>query len=356
MPVIDADAHVVESDRTWDYMDQSDMQFRPTLMGSADSGRQFWFIDGKIRGLARSVLSVKKLEDISQATGRNVVTTQAARDMEDIEGRLQHMDELEIDVQVLHSTIFIQQIADRPEVEVAVCRAYNRWLADIWRQGKGRLRWSAALPFMAMDEALKELRTAVENGACGAAVRPIEGDRLPTDPYFFPIYEEASRLNVPIVFHIGNANPENCDLVSQYNNGGSFWKFRLPTVGAFHSLLMAGIPDAFPKLRFGFVEASSQWVPYVVSDLRRRFPGSGRKFPDNPLREYRMYVTCQTDDDLEWVLRYAGEDNLMIGTDYGHTDQSSEIEAIRHLRENGDINPSAINKMLDDNPRALYNL
>ena len=75
------------------------------------------------------------------------------------------MDELEIDVQVLHSTIFIQQIADRPEVEVAVCRAYNRWLADIWRQGKGRLRWSAALPFMAMDEALKELRTAVENGA-----------------------------------------------------------------------------------------------------------------------------------------------------------------------------------------------
>lgn len=84
MPVIDADAHVVESDRTWDYMDQSDMQFRPTLMGSADSGRQFWFIDGKIRGLARSVLSVKKLEDISQVTGRNVVTTQAARDMEDI--------------------------------------------------------------------------------------------------------------------------------------------------------------------------------------------------------------------------------------------------------------------------------
>jgi len=120
--------------------------------------------------------------------------------------------------------------------------------------------------------------------------------------------------------------------------------------------LMAGIPDAFPKLRFGFVEASSQWVPYVVSDLRRRFPGPGRKFPDNPLREYRMYVTCQTDDDLELVLRYAGEDNLMIGTDYGHTDQSSEIESIRHLRENGDINPSAINKMLDDNPRALYNL
>ena len=356
MPVIDADAHVVESEHTWDFMESSDMKFRPTLMGSPESGRQYWFVDGKIRGLARSVLNTKRLEAISENTGRNVVTTQAARDMEDIEARLQHMDELGIDAQVLHSTIFIEQVADRPEVEVAVCRGYNRWLADIWNQGKGRLRWSAAIPYMAMDEALKELRTSVANGACAASLRPIEGNRLPTDPYFFPIYEEASRLNVPMIFHIGNANPANCDLVSQYNNGGSFWKFRLPTVGAFHSLIMGGIPETFPKLRFGFVEASSQWVPYVLSDLRRRFPAVGRQFPDNPLREYRMYVTCQTDDDLEWVLRYAGEDNIVCGTDYGHTDQSSEIEALRHLREKGDVNPSAINKILDDNPRALYNL
>ena len=122
MPVIDADAHVVESEHTWDFMESSDMKFRPTLMGSPDSGRQYWFVDGKIRGLARSVLNTKKLETISETTGRNVVTTQAARDMEDIEARLQHMDELGIDAQVLHSTIFIEQVADRPEVEVAVCR------------------------------------------------------------------------------------------------------------------------------------------------------------------------------------------------------------------------------------------
>ena len=356
MPVIDADAHVVETEHTWDFIEPSDMQFRPTLMGSPDSGRQFWFVDGKIRGLARSVLNTRRLEAISENTGRNVVTTQAARDMEDIEGRLLHMDELEIDTQVLHSTVFIEQVADRAEVEVAVCKGYNRWLADIWRQGKGRLRWSAVLPYMAMDETLKEMKYAKDSGACAFAMRPIEGNRLPTDPYFFPVYEEATRMNLPMVFHIGNANPENCDLVSQYNSGGSFWKFRLPTVGAFHSLIMGGIPDEFPNLRFGFVEASSQWVPYVCSDLRRRFPGVGRKFPDNPLKEYRMYVTCQTDDDLEWVLRYAGEDNIICGTDYGHTDQSSEIEALRNLRENGNINPSAINKILDDNPRALYNL
>ena len=101
MQTIDADAHVVETERTWDYMDQSDSQFRPALVGPADSGRQYWFIDGKIRGLARQVLNPKKPSEISQTFGRNVETPQAARDMEDVGARLSHMNELGIDVQVL---------------------------------------------------------------------------------------------------------------------------------------------------------------------------------------------------------------------------------------------------------------
>ncbi len=31
LPIIDADAHVIETDRTWDYLDSSDRKFRPRL-------------------------------------------------------------------------------------------------------------------------------------------------------------------------------------------------------------------------------------------------------------------------------------------------------------------------------------
>jgi predicted TIM-barrel fold metal-dependent hydrolase len=65
-------------------------------------------------------------------------------------------------------------------------------------------------------------------------------------------------------------------------------------------------------------------------------------------------VTCQTDDDLDHVLGYAGEDNLVIGTDYGHADNAVEIEALRKLRNDGKLPGSVIDKILDDNPRALY--
>ena len=74
------------------------------------------------------------------------------------------------------------------------------------------------------------------------------------------------------------------------------------------------------------------------------------------MRDNRLYVACQTDDDLSYVLKYSGEDNLVIGTDYGHSDTSSEIEALRRLRDNSDVSSEVLDKILYDNARALYGL
>jgi predicted TIM-barrel fold metal-dependent hydrolase len=101
---------------------------------------------------------------------------------------------------------------------------------------------------------------------------------------------------------------------------------------------------------------SAQWIPYAAHDLSRRFARRGKPFPKNVLKENRIYVTCQTDDDLDHVLGYAGEDNLVIGTDYGHADNAAEIEALRKLRNDGKLPGRVIDKILDDNPRALYAL
>ena len=130
----------------------------------------------------------------------------------------------------------------------------------------------------------------------------------------------------------------------------------MAVVGAFHSLINDGIPERFPNLRIGIIEVSAQWIPYAVHDLARRHARRGKKLSDNLLKDKRIYVTCQTDDDLTYILGYAGEDNLVIGTDYGHSDNASEIEALRKIREQGKIPAGVIDKILDDNPRALYGL
>jgi predicted TIM-barrel fold metal-dependent hydrolase len=358
MPIIDADAHVVETEATWDFMEPADQKYRPLLVRpGAESKTAYWFVDGKMCGQARSVVTARELQDLSRTLGRDVAAPPEARDMEDVGVRLEHMDRLGVDVQVLHATIFIEQVAWRVQTEIAVCKGWNRWLADIWRQGQGRLRWSCVLPLQDLDAAVEELRFCKEHGACAVFMRSIEGPRLLYDPYFYPLYEEVSRLDMPIVVHVGVANPYYLDLLSQYNGrGAGFWKFRLSSVGAAHSWVLSEVPQLFPRLRVGILEAGAQWVPHVVKDLRRRSRAQGKQLTDAILKDNRVYVACETDDDLPYILRYAGEDNIVIGTDYGHTDQGSELEALRNLRQQGDLAEATYRKIVDDNARALYGL
>ena len=341
MATIDADAHVLETERTWDYMETSEREFRPVVVsvgGAGDVAEEYWWIDGR-------------LQPKSQNVGED--TPKAAREMEDIEVRIKHMDKLEVSLQVLYPSLFLRPITNRPEVELALCKSYNRWLIDICEKGRGRLRWVAVLPLLSMDKALEEARFAKERGACGIFIRGLEGERRLCDPYFFPLYEEASRLNLPICVHSATGSFTVHDF---FVRECGFAKFKLAVVGAFHSLIFDAIPERFPKLRFAFIEVSAQWVPYAVHDLAKRSERRGKPLRRDLLRENRIYVACQTDDDLAYVLQYAGEDHLVIGSDYGHADTATEIEALRNLKHKGEVSPAAINKILDDNPRALYGL
>jgi predicted TIM-barrel fold metal-dependent hydrolase len=264
------------------------------------------------------------------------------------------MDDLDVDVQVLYPTIFLRPYTRRPDLELAVTRSYNRWLIDIWKAAPERLRWVAVLPLLSMGKALEEARFAKENGACGIFMRGLEGDKHLSDDHFFPLYEEAGRLDLPVCVHSATGSFAVHDF---FLDECGFSKFKLAVVGSFHTLIFNKVPDKFPRTRFAFVEVSSQWVPYAIHDFARRMERGGTKVDKREvLRRNRIFVACQTDDDLPYVLKYAGADNLVIGTDYGHNDTSAEILALRKLKEDGALPPEIVAKILDDNARALYSL
>jgi predicted TIM-barrel fold metal-dependent hydrolase len=250
--------------------------------------------------------------------------------------------------------LFLRPLTQRPNVEIALCQSYNRWLADIWSKGQNRLRWAAVLPVMTMDEAVREVRFARDHGACAVFMRGIENDLSLDNPYFFPLYDAVSDHDLPIGIHAGNNSFFWNDL---FSGDSGFSRAKLAVVSAFHSLVFSGVPARFPRLRIGFIEVSSQWVPHAIHDMARRRERRGKPMDRyTVLRDNRCYVACQTDDDLPYVLKYAGDDNLVMGTDYGHNDTATEIEALRHLRHGGEVSAQAINKILDDNARALYGL
>ena len=355
-PIIDADAHVVETERTWDYLDELDRKYRPRLYSTPDDPtRQYWVMDDKIAGFRFLTLTERELREFADRVGRDFATPQAARELDDVELRLKHMDELGIDVQVLHNTFWIEQITTKPATEAALCRAWNRWLADISKQSHGRLFYSCVVPAMTIEAAIAEIKFAKHNGGVAVCMRPLEGERHLSDPYYYPIYQLASDLDMPIAVHIANGNPANADLYRQAP-AGRFAQFRVPTVTACFDVIMSPLHEVFPKLRWGFIEASAQWVPWIARETAIRYRAQGRAFPENVFEAYNIFVTCQTNDDVPYVVGCCGEDRLVIGTDYGHTDPSSAVTALHEFQKMEGLNPAVKEKILSHNAKALYAL
>ena len=348
MTTIDSDAHVLETTRTWDFLAEHEARYRPMIVAQIEGGQdtglqgnaisQYWVVDGRLHDKERNL---------------DTTTSVESRELRDVAARVKHMDELNIDVQVLYPTLFIRPYTSKADVEYALCRSYNRWLAEINAQAPDRLRWVICPPLLSMDKVRQELEFGKENGACGIFVRAYEHDRLLTDSYLYPLYEMAGELDLAICQHAGLDSARMYDFFEE----SAFNRFKLSGVGAFHHLLWTGTPAKFPKVRWGFIELSAQWVPYALNDLELKYKMfRGEEMPGNLMKDNNMWVACQTTDDLDYVLTYAGEDNLVVGTDYGHHDTSTEIEALRTIRSDGKIPASICDKILGDNAKALYGL
>ena len=349
MGAIDADAHVIETPRTFDFLDADMAQYRPRVVAQVDGPeqlsnqgsveKQFWGIGPRLLPMEGNI-------------GSN--TSKESRELADVGARLKHMDELEIDVQVLYPTLFLRPCTDDPTTELALCRAYNRWLADIWSKSDGRLRWVVLLPLRSMDRVREELEFGKANGACGIFLRGIEADMMLSNPYFFPLYEAAQDLDLAVCFHAGNGAFSTWDIYER--EAGAFIKSKLAVVGACHDLIQSDLHAKFTKVRWAFVEVSAQWVPYMLNDLSIRMIRRGKRLGKDTLKEHNIWVACQVTDDLEYILKDGGEDNLVVGTDYGHADASAEIEAMRRLRDEGKVSESVAAKILEGNARVLYDL
>jgi uncharacterized protein len=356
MAVIDADTHIDETEDTWleipDQLEYKPYTARPERLDPNRQPTTYWMIDGKRQ--------LRRYRD-DKRTGTTVET----RELLDVSARLRAMDELGFDVQVMYPTLFLTESTEKPEVDLSLRQSYNRWLARRSDESHGRLRWVCLPPCRNIEEAVKELSFAKEHGAVGVLKKgDEEAGKWPNDPYFFPLYEEAQRLDMPICFHLGSGTPWSPP--AREVSYGGFLKLTLPVVHAFHSLIQHKVPAQFPTLRWGFIEAGASWLPFVLNHLDRslkaqqgRDNGSGLGPAPSILEQNRMYLTCQIDEDLPYLLQFAGENNLLMGSDYTHADQSQELDWPRQLQQRadkGEIPQSVVGKIMYDNPRAFYGL
>ena len=362
MGIIDADTHIDETDATWEYIQENDLPYKPSTAYPSNPDpklppARYWVIDGK-----RQVRFIRSDKDSG--------TTVATRELLDVKARLKHMDELGTDIQVIYPTLFLMEATEKPEINTAMRRSYNRWLGERCGESGGRLRWVCMPPLQNMDATVEELTWAKEHGACGVLKK---GDRevgkYPADPYFERLYAEAEKLDMPICLHTGSGIPDFSP--AREFSHGAFMRTKAAVINGVLGLVLHKIPLKFPKLRIGCIEAGSMWAPFVAYDLKRQaLKQKGREsvgvlgvplldIPANVFKDNRIYVTVQVDEDLPYILKTIGEDNLMVGSDYTHRDPSMELEFRKELEgraDKGDIPQASVQKILYDNPKTFYAL
>src|SRR5919106_1395848 len=143
MPMIDADTHVDESEATWKKLEGTPYaKYIPVTIamppdeakraGYNPTNSRCWVVEGTLQNRA--------IRDEVNHPPRIL------RELEDVPGRLAHMDKMGVDVQVIFPTFFIRYNTSNAEAEWALTTTYNRWLAEKCASTNGRLRWAAVHP------------------------------------------------------------------------------------------------------------------------------------------------------------------------------------------------------------------
>ncbi len=338
--VIDADGHVLEQDA------ELVEYFEGPYKGHKRSGvfSIFPSLDGWPRGFVRG------MEKVSRTSA---------------EVWLSFLDESKIDAAVLYPTAGLAfGLIQDSDWACEAARAYNNWLYDRYCKVDSRLLGVALLPVHVPQQAVTELRRAVTEqkmvGGVLPAVTMLNKGYGHAD--FYPLYEEAQKLNVPLAVHGAVSRGLGFDFLQTMSMIHTL-EHPIAQMIQLTSVVLDGIFDLFPKLRMGFLEAGSGWIPYMMERMdekfhidrkRKHFPL--RKLPSEYFKGGNIYVTCETDEKiLDVVVREMGEDYVMYPTDFPHEREVGEFgKDIPEFLERPDLSVSAKKKILSENAKRFY--
>ena len=200
--VLDADTHIAESEAMWSHIEKEMYPRRPVLATIPDDTwykerNAFWLIDGEIfpKPAGKASFSLITPSAQKKESGRGDIHL-AVRELTDPMARLSDMDKLGVDAQVIYPTLFLVYLTDDAKLEIALCRAYNRFIAEACGKAADRLKWVAIPPLRDIDAACAEIEWAKEHGAVGVFFRGMEGNLTLDNLYFSPVYASAEKLDL----------------------------------------------------------------------------------------------------------------------------------------------------------------
>jgi len=173
---------------------------------------------------------------------------------------------------------------DQRKAGQAAIDGYNRWAVDLARNVDGaRLRPVAVIRADTVAGMVEAGEQALANGLSGLwipAVPPAGGS--PADRALDPFWALAESNDVPIVMHLGTEfaflDPAWYANIPEFSYGAkSSLEFpvepfrattlHFPLEAFLSAMILGGVFERFPRLRFGIIECGSQWIGPLADKL-----------------------------------------------------------------------------------------
>jgi predicted TIM-barrel fold metal-dependent hydrolase len=237
----------------------------------------------------------------------------------------------------------LRELDVNAEVELAygLARGHNRGIVDFCSIDR-RLLPVCYVPFADIEEAA---RIAGEAIALGAAALKIASqppkNQSPSHVGYDRVWAQAEEAGVPVVFHVGGELPMN----PVYKNNG------LPPVPDFHggdtnftsvsymaipyavmqtlsTLIIDGVLDRFPRLKFGVIELGASWLPGLMHSMdsaAEAFRRNEERLQNLSLTpgefvQRQVRITPYPHEPAGWVVDNCGPMVAMFSSDYPHVE------------------------------------
>lgn len=280
------------------------------------------------------------------------------------DARIELMDRHGIAAQVISLTI---PGTDGLEADISLeqARAANDALADAVARHPGRYIGLASLAPMRAEESAEELERCVQQlGLRGVNMHSHVGDHYLDDRRFWPIFEAAERLGVPINIH---PTCPHASMLAPYLGYG--WNLPGPGLGFGHEvaievarMIYGGVLDAFPQLQLMLGhcgEALPFWMyrldfPYLKPYAEEHGPPKLDRLPSEYLAQNCWY-NCSGNFFLPALLtclHAVGADRVLFASDYPYESYEESIRFIAAMP----VAEADREKIIGGNARSLFGL
>jgi predicted TIM-barrel fold metal-dependent hydrolase len=223
----------------------------------------------------------------------------------------------------------------------AAATAHNRMMTDFCAVDR-RLLATAYVPLVDFDRAAAAAREAIALGAKALLVASkCPKGHSPSHVRLDPVWAMAQEAGIPILFHVGgedklqpayfeNGMPRVKDFHGGEENFTSVSFMAIPgsVMQTLAAMIIDGVMDRFPRLKFGVIELGASWAPgwmrFMDSAHAAFYKNEERlhrlSAPPSEIVRRQVRITPYPHEDASWLIREGGEEVFLFSSDFPHVE------------------------------------